>query len=152
MIKVNYGNLLESGANIICQQVNYRKVMGAGLALQIRKKYPGIFKEYCDIIDSISYEDIRDGGVVHFYNAPDRKIIANIFGQNYYGKSPQTDYVSLRNGLTTVSQIARLHGYSVGIPFGIGCGLAGGDWRLVYGIIKQVFDSADDDVTLYKLQ
>ena len=46
MLKLKNGNILESDANIICHQVNCQGVMGAGLALQIRKRYPSAFEEY----------------------------------------------------------------------------------------------------------
>ena len=38
---------------------------------------------------------------------------------------------------------------SVAIPYGIGCGIANGDWNKVYKIIEEVF--SDYDVTLYRL-
>ena len=38
---------------------------------------------------------------------------------------------------------------SVAIPYGIGCGIANGDWNIVYKIIEKVFQECD--VTLYKL-
>lgn len=37
----------------------------------------------------------------------------------------------------------------IAIPYGIGCGIANGDWNIVYKIIEEVFD--DYEVTLYKL-
>lgn len=39
---------------------------------------------------------------------------------------------------------------SVAIPYGIGCGIANGDWKEVYKIIEKVFDNFD--VTLYRLE
>ena len=40
MIKFFNGDLLKSGCDIICHQVNEYGVMGAGIAKQIKEKYP----------------------------------------------------------------------------------------------------------------
>ncbi|WP_223260709.1 hypothetical protein [Bacillus sp. LNXM65] len=42
MIKTVDGNILEASEDIICHQVNCKGVMGAGLAKQIKSKYPNI--------------------------------------------------------------------------------------------------------------
>jgi hypothetical protein len=36
------------------------------------------------------------------------------------------------------------------MPLGIGCGLGGGDWRIVKTMIEQVFE--DIEVTLYQYE
>lgn len=38
---------------------------------------------------------------------------------------------------------------SIAIPYGIGCGIANGDWNEVYKIIEKIFE--DYNVTLYKI-
>ena len=40
MIKIFEGDLLESGANFICHQVNCQGVMGSGVAKQIKEQFP----------------------------------------------------------------------------------------------------------------
>ena len=45
-VEIIYGNLLESNANLICHQVNCLGVMGSGVALQIKNKWPIVFAEY----------------------------------------------------------------------------------------------------------
>ena len=52
MIDIINGNILNCSENIIVHQTNCLGVMGAGLALQLRKKYPIIFDKYkilCDL-------------------------------------------------------------------------------------------------------
>ena len=46
MITYKNGNLLESGCDIICHQVNCQKVMGSGIAKQIREKWPIVYYDY----------------------------------------------------------------------------------------------------------
>ena len=40
------GDVLKSGADVICHQVNCKGVMGTGLALQVKKQNPKLFQEY----------------------------------------------------------------------------------------------------------
>ena len=40
------GDLLEITEGIICHQVNCQRVAGAGLALQIRKKWPSWYESF----------------------------------------------------------------------------------------------------------
>ena len=41
---------------------------------------------------------------------------------------------------------------SIAIPYGIGCGLAGGNWLTVKRILSEVFADSNVDVTIYALQ
>jgi len=136
-------------------------VMGAGLAKQIRNKYPKVFNEYKRILDW-GKEEYKKGysknkyplGSVQFVRTDDEKVIANIFGQLEYGKNKiYTDYEALEKGFCGVLEAvtwdnSKLQGYSIAIPYGIGCGLAGGSWDVVYKIIEKVFN--DYNATIYK--
>lgn len=74
------------------------------------------------------------------------KVIANMFSQK---ANFNTDYYNMEYALNNVKDFARSNNYSVAIPYGIGCGIANGDWNEVYKIIEKVFE--DYSVTLYKL-
>lgn len=39
---------------------------------------------------------------------------------------------------------------TIAMPYGIGCGIANGDWNIVCKIIEEIF--SDYNVTLYKLK
>jgi hypothetical protein len=70
--------------------------------------------------------------------------IANLFGQFHYlpRRVRHTDYTALtmafKNLDKWLNQLPEHHRPPVYIPYGIGCGLAGGDWKQVHGIIKDV--------------
>ena len=36
------------------------------------------------------------------------------------------------------------------MPYGIGCGLAGGDWEIIYNILCKIFGNENHSLTLYK--
>ncbi len=131
------GDILNTNANIIVQSVNHRGVMGAGLAKQIKNKYPEIVHGYVHMCKTHSFREIMRNGLVYFYTILDedgKKIrqVASVFGQEYYGTDRRhTNYLSLMNGIIWVFEYAESQGYSVAIPSGIGCGLGGGDWQTV---------------------
>jgi len=90
-------------------------------------------------------------GALCFVRVEPGKYVANIFGQESYGRDPNlvyTDYIALEKGFNLVYNIAKAKNLSVAIPVGIGSGLANGDWTLIQGIIEDVFE--DCNVTLYE--
>lgn len=60
-----------------------------------------------------------------------------------------TDYISMSYALSEIKQIAKERNMSIAIPFGIGCGIARGDWNEIYKIIEKTFN--DYEVTIYNL-
>ncbi|MCY7695340.1 macro domain-containing protein [Bacillus altitudinis] len=153
MIKTVEGNILDAEEDIICHQVNCKGVMGAGLAKQIKSKYPNVYKDYkrlCaeqgdDLLSSVQLITTNDG-----------KTIANLFAQVGYGrKTKQTDddalrscFEHLKQTVTNPNEENSLH--SIAIPYGIGCGLAGGDWTVVREMMEEVL--GDCEVTVYRFK
>jgi len=152
IIKIVDGDILQAEENIICHQVNCQGVMGSGLAKQIRAKYPEVYASYIKYCRGCKDNNPKNLlGEVQTVLVNDGKVIANLFGQFNYGKGKQyTDYKALKQSLEGILTIATMVGDdSIAVPYNLGCGLAGGDWNIVYKIIEEVFD--DYDVTIYKL-
>lgn len=134
-MKTIKGDLLAVTYGIICHQVNCQRVMGAGLALQIRKKYPKHYEDYM-------YAPQRLGSVCVTHVRPNL-YVAGIFGQYGYGRTGiHTAYEALEQGLVQVAALARKKRLPVYLPYGIGCGLAGGDWNKVSDIIRRTNPNA----------
>jgi len=162
MIKIIEGNILNATEDIICHQVNCRGKMGSGLAKQIRNKYPNVYESYVKLVNW-QKEEYNKGlaknksllGNIQFVDCSDGKVIANLFGQEGYGRDKQyTDYTALRKSLeslyeTVTCDYNTLYGKSIAIPYNLGCGLAGGNWNIVYEMIKQIFYNYE--ITIYKL-
>lgn len=149
MVKIIDGNLLEADVDIICHQVNCQGVMGVGLAKQIRDKYPEVYAEYKQKCFKHKPEELLE--TTQFIECHDGKIVANLFGQLNYGRGKQyTDYYALSRSLKILVDKAKDEYKSIGIPYKLGCGLAGGDWRTVYQIIDRVIGFYDRDVYIYK--
>mgnify|MGYP001188983797 CR=1 FL=1 len=146
MIKVVKGNLLYAPVDVIGHQVNCKGVMGAGIAKQLRNKYSELFSEYKEYLVTHP-RPLGDLLMHHQYGLP---LVANLFGQDGYGRGRRyTDYHALESALGELYDLAYLNGWTVALPYGIGCGLAGGDWDTVYKIIESIFTEVD--CYLYKL-
>jgi O-acetyl-ADP-ribose deacetylase (regulator of RNase III) len=158
------GNLLDAQNSIIIHQVNCQGVMGSGIAKQIRDKWPQVYESYKNKI-----EEIKDSveTSIGFYTPDfclgeysitekiDGNYIVNLFGQLNYGrdKVQYTSYSAVFHGLMKLSyRIWEVEGEmekkDIAIPYGIGCGLGGGDWKKVSSIIEYVFP----DAKIYKLK
>jgi len=140
------GNILDwSGkVDVIGHQVNCFGIMGGGLALQIKNKWPSVFNAYTNFIEGRLYAGTltRESLLGQCQLVPTGScFVANLFGQ--YDCKPgkrQTDYTALKLSLTTLKREMLHRGLnSVAFPARLGCGLAGGDWGVVQTIIKSVF-------------
>lgn len=150
MIKIVEGNILDATEDIIAHQVNCQKVMGSGLAKQIRNKYPYAYDAYNKYCERVKDKKDLLGEVCLAVSDYNDKTIAHLFGQFYYGRDKQyTDYEALKKSLTKLLYWATIYNNSIALPCNLGSGLAGGDWNIVYKIIEDVFQ--DYDVTIYKL-
>ena len=142
-------NIFNCTENIIVHQTNCRGVMGHGIALQIKNKYPEVFNAYYHYCKTNIPTEIL--GTTLICQANDNKYIANLFGQLNYGEGLQTDYNRFEKALKAVYNFAKESNLSVAIPYKIGCGLANGDWNIVSKIIEETFKE-DVKLTIYRLE
>jgi O-acetyl-ADP-ribose deacetylase (regulator of RNase III) len=150
MIKTVAGNILDSTEDCICQQVNCHGVMGAGVAKAIAEKWPLVKSLYTwKCRQQFNLGELL--GYVQSINIGDDRFVLNIFGQLDYGRDKYkryTDYSALTKAFDTIR--TKYNGYSLAFPYGFGCGLANGDWKIVSQMIDTYFK--DFDVTIYKLE
>lgn len=156
MIKHINGDILNANENIIVQQVNCHGVMGAGLAKQLAQRYPVIVSPYKKLCFDKGMNCLGDAQLIQVSALGPKsshKHVANLFGQKHYGRNSNviyTDYKAFTEGLSLIKQYAGQHEFSVAIPYGIGCGLANGNWNVIEDIINNVFSNTNIDVTIYK--
>lgn len=159
MVSYKNGDLLSSGCNMICHQVNCKGVMNAGIAKTIRKKYPQVYKVF---IASFCEKYNKLGNIDVVYIQPDHLFIINLYAQFNYRPTGvvHTDYDAFRKCLgeikTEVTDHFAAHGkpsggFRIGFPDHIGCGLAGGNWDIVRGIIEDEFQGDEWEVEIWKL-
>ena len=145
MIKIIDCNVFESGADVICHQVNCKGVMGTGVAKQVKERYPHVFEEYKSVCDAEPDAKYLLGAICCVPVGKDEKtqIICSLFGQDNYRGSGFcfTDYTALRIALERVRE--KYGDKTIALPYRMSCSLAGGDWRLVEKIILDVLGNCD---------
>lgn len=135
------GNLLDIDRGAIVHQVNLRGVMGAGLAKQIRNKYPKVFAEYQL---AIQRKELALGEA-QFIQVGEDLWVCNVAGQSNYGRSKgacYTNYEALAIAFKRISAWQLCTKLPVYLPYGMGAGLAGGDWSIVERLILENLPSA----------
>lgn len=134
-------DILTVPAGIICHQVNTQGVMGAGLALAIRTKWPEVYSHY-----RAEYEANKlHLGRVLFSKVENRLWVVHLIAQKSYGSGIQTDYKAFRSSVRQMRRILQatlLRDLDIYLPYKIGCGLAGGDWETVLAIIEEELPDA----------
>jgi len=150
---INYfnGDVTTSSANIIAHCVNCQGVMGSGVAKTIKQKWPDVFRTY-EAKCKLTYNPNLLFGLCQIIQIEKKKGIANLFGQEYYGKEKRhLNYEYLYLALEDLAkQMKSLKLESVAFPDMIGCGLAGGEREIIYSMIQTIFK--DFKVELWKYE
>lgn len=151
LIRIINGNLLKAKENIIAHQVNTRGVMGSGVALAIKNKYPIAFDNYKKMCDSNPIDKLL--GKVQFVKINNTQYVCNIFAQNKYGWGKQyTDEEAFEACINHIYYWSRQFGFSVAMPYNIGCGRGGAKWDNIYSILETYFGGEKPPhLVLYKL-
>lgn len=147
MIKYVDGDLVRDADqfDVIAQGCNCFCVMGAGLAPQIKHKWPEAFAVDCA---TVAGDRNKLGTITHTENTT--PIVVNIYSQyDTRGRSMgrmDLDYTALRSGLRAMKE--KFTGKKFGLPR-IGSDLAGGDWNIIERIIQEELNGEDVTVVNY---
>lgn len=138
--------LLPSGG-VLFHQVNTLGKFGAGLARQIKKKWPEIAKDYTDycktkdelyLAGTYLKSDVQTDTYLA-YTA--RRCVIHLFAQKTIGKTGRhTIYTLLAIALAAAAPAYRNR--PCYFPYKMGCGLGGGDWNIVQTLIGENFPNA----------
>ena len=140
-------DILKVTEGIIVQQVNCQGVMGCGIALAIRRKWPEVYTAYRKKVRDAQLKLITQEllGDAQLVNIGKDLYVANIFAQYRYGRDKRyTDYESFIICLVQllVQRSGNCPGLDIYFPYKIGCGNAGGDWDMIKGIIENLIPDA----------
>lgn len=147
MIREAHGNLLDADVDALVNTVNTVGVMGKGIALQFKRAYPEMFKNYAAAVKS---GDVQVGRM-HVWATGQMsgpRYVINFPTKRHWRGASTLDYVQA--GLDDlVRVIDELKITSVAVP-PLGCGNGGLDWPEVEPVIRRALaHSADVDVLLY---
>ncbi len=150
MAKIIYqtGNLLYVYSGFVVHGCNAQGVMGSGVALAVKNKYPEAYECYRnDINTAMSDPQMKTSdllGAISFWS-PDENlelVIANMITQDFYGSSPgqptrHVSYDAVAWGFSNLVEQSGGFGITdIHIPK-IGAGLGGGSWNIISTIIEE---------------
>lgn len=144
--EIVYGDVFDKieVPTIIAHGCNTRGVMGSGIALTIKNKFPGAYRKYRDEYEKTKKQfpeegpDYLDLGQVIFHYENPSLIIANCITQILGGDRPM-NYVAIIESMKTV--IKQTKGiYEVRFPL-IGGGLGGGNPKTLVDIYSDLFNN-----------
>lgn len=123
----------------ITHQANVDGAMGKGIALEIAARYPSSF------VDFKQFKSPKLGQVLLSQLTGDQ-LIFHVYAQSLFPKEKRrkTNYEAFYEGFEVVASSCRRANVSrIGIPYGIGCGLGGGSWEVVYAMLNDIFGKND---------
>lgn len=148
MIQFTEGDLFESKADALVNAVNTVGVMGKGIALLFKDKYPVNFQRYKEACENGQIQT----GMMFVTTLPygvDRRWIINFPTKEH--RRGKTKLCWIEEGLKDLRSVICREGISsIAMP-AIGCGLGGLDWDQVRPLIeKNLSDLSDVDVQVYQ--
>lgn len=153
MIIIKEGDLFDAPRGLICHQVNCKGNMGRGVARTFREKYPRAYYRYLAMCQTSSAETLL--GICLFNKENNDHISCSMFAQdNWRGHNVcNTDYNAFKECCREIKEFIIYNklscDYPINMPYGIGAGLGGGDWLIIYSILEEEFQ--DYNLILWKL-
>lgn len=144
-IEVKVGSLLDVVSGHIVHGCNAQGVMGSGVALAVKQKWPNVFANYenCGMVLGCAYP----------VAVTESLVVWNAITQESYGAGRQVSYDAIEtcfagiNERVVSSKLGKADRH-IHIPL-IGCDRGGGKWEIVRSIIE---NTVTVPVTLWKLE
>lgn len=143
-IEYKFGDMFDEPSEAIVNTVNCVGVMGKGVALEFKRRWPENFRAYKRVCDAGRLET----GKMFVFQAGDlldaggRKILINFPTKKHWRAKSKLEYVE--TGLDDlVSQVQRLGIKSLVLP-PLGCGNGGLEWGEVRPLIEEKLKPLDD--------
>lgn len=147
MIKYINKDITTVNRGIVAHGVNCQGVMGSGVAVAIRNKWPTaffVYKQFCDVFKGPTGGKL---GMVQTVPVFDYEVVvANCFTQESYGGdgAVYADIRAVKESLENLFAYAQHVNLPIYLPK-IGCGLGGLDWETqVEPIINELSDECED--------
>jgi O-acetyl-ADP-ribose deacetylase (regulator of RNase III) len=143
MVEIVTGDLFASGAQTLVNAVNCHGVMGKGIALEFKRRYPDMFRDY--------QERCARGAVrlsePYLYRRSAEPHILNFPTKDHWRAPARLDHIIA--GVRYMQGQYMLWGVtSLAVP-ALGCGLGQLDWDSVCPVLTRMFGEFTIPVTLY---
>lgn len=140
---VKIGNMFESKCTTIVNTVNCVGVMGKGIALEFKRRYPEMYDEY---VDKCKAGEVKVGKPYIYNNADGTKIL-NFPTKDHWRSPSRLSYVI--DGLDWVIDHYEEYGIkSVAFP-PLGCGNGGLTWKIVGPVMYNKLCDLPIDIEIY---
>lgn len=128
---------------VIAHVVNNRNAMGAGVAKALYDRWPIVKVQYhrwmaiCDL-EPGEFSD------VNFVIIDDDITVANMVAQDGFGPGDRCylDYKQLEASIRSVALYSEENNLPIYLPYNMGCGLAGGNWDIVFRMLERIIPEA----------
>lgn len=149
-------NIFEGSWNGMVHVCNLHHTFGAGIARQVKNLYPQAYdadlrtkKADPNKLSSFSYAKVKNREIFNLYAQKG-------IGSNGAPLNRNLQYDAFYDGVFKICQCIQSNNaivqYKLAFPYQIGCGLAGGEWQIVFSILKNVesyFSNIDFDIYKY---
>ena len=143
MLEFVQGDMFETPADIRVNTVNCVGVMGAGVALAFKQRYPEMFRDYQRACED---GQVRPG-VLHVWRSLAGDWIINFPTKRHWRDDSR--YEDIEVGLDALREyLEPLGSVSVALP-ALGCGHGGLDWDRVSSMIERKLDGLAAEVRVY---
>lgn len=142
MVKYKEGNIFESDCKVLVNPVNIIGVMGGGLALDFKNKFPSMFDAYVKLCE---FEMLKIGKP-HLWHGNGKDVL--LFPTKTGWRLPsRLEYV--KSGLDNFVQLHKFWGIqSIAFP-ALGCGLGGLSWREVGPVMDKYLEPLSIEIEIY---
>ena len=144
MLNFTTGDMFEQPADARVNTVNCVGVMGKGIALEFKLRYPRMAREYRA---ACNRREIRPGDIWE-WRADESFLIFNMATKNHWQDPSRYEWIAagllnLRQGIITSGALA----ITMPAP---GCGLGGLDWRKVRPLVEMYLGDLPQRITCYE--
>ncbi len=137
------GDFFATKVDLRVNTVNCGGVMGAGIALEFKKRYPDMYRDYRDICVAGNLAP----GVLHIWKT-DTEWIVNFPTKRKW--SEPSRYEDIELGLTALRDyLIELGAVKVALP-ALGCNNGKLDWSRVSGMIRQVLEGLEATIYVFE--
>lgn len=141
MVEVVHGDIFDSGADALVNPVNCVGVMGKGLALEFKNRFPEMYEEYKDLCS----KKVMTIGYIHVWKG--LRTVLNVPTKYHWRHSSNLeDIAHISRHLRTLAEENNLK--SVAVP-ALGCGLGNLKWEDVKPILEEELKQSPVQFYLY---
>lgn len=144
MLRFLSGDMFEHDADIRVNTVNCVGVMGAGVALEFKRRYPAMFANYRRACQRGEVQP----GKLHIWTEPSGTRIVNFPTKQHWRQGSRYEYIEA--GLASLRQYLLDQGpVRVTLP-ALGCGHGGLDWTRVSKMIQEYLGDLDATILVFE--